>query len=158
MNKRIVLAAGVALFLSSPLHAGFDALVSAVQAHRGLHRVPIPGLSLARLAVWIIHPEGVHDFQLATFEGRGQIEEEDLQTIFRENIEAGFRPVVQVHSKRDGESTMVWARPAKGDLIEITLLTHERRGDTVVVHAVLDAAVFAREMGSPRRVSRMARR
>jgi hypothetical protein len=156
MTKRAFLAVFVFLLTALPMRADFNSLVRAVSA-RGLHRIWVPGLGLARFAVWIAHPAGVHDFQLATFEGKARFGREDLAAMVRANADSGYRPVVQAHDRR-GETTIIWARPAGRDGVELMLLTHEPGDNTTVLRAVVDMEVFARQMNDPRHARDMASR
>jgi len=135
-SRRLLLA--LILFAALPLHADFNAVVKEVESHSGLKRVRIPFLGLARFVVWVVHPEGVHDFQLATFEGRGDdIDGSLIGDMLARNAGPGFRPIVRVHSQRRGrEWTFIYARPV-GETFELLLATHEHR-DTTVVRAVVD--------------------
>jgi hypothetical protein len=156
MSKRLLLALFVFLVAALPMRADFDSLVRAVH-RRGLHRVWMPGLGLARCAIWIVHPAGVHDFQLATFNGGGRLDGADLQALLRANSEAGFTPIVQAH-ERGGDTTVIWARPGHGDTVEIMLLTHEPGDETTVLRAVVDVAVFARQVHNPKHAGDIASR
>ncbi|HEX8254735.1 MAG TPA: hypothetical protein VF846_16445, partial [Thermoanaerobaculia bacterium] len=98
MSKRLAAAAVLAVLIAAPLHASFADVARAIDSHRGVKRVWIPFLGVARFAVRMVAPEGVHDFQLATFEGAGKMDAHELQQIMRTNIGAGFTPLVQVWS------------------------------------------------------------
>ena len=75
------------------MRADFNAVVREVESHSGLHRVRIPFIGLARFVVWIVHPEGVHDFEFATFEGSGDdIDGRVVGDLLARNAGAGFRP------------------------------------------------------------------
>ncbi len=163
MTERLAFAALLALFVAAPVRADFDSLVRAVETIPGLRRIPMPGFGLVRLAVWMIHPKGVHDLQLATFETRdgeesGGIDQGHLESLLRRHAEAGYRPLVQVRSRRNGEMTFIWARPVRGDRVELLLLAHERSDETVVLRTVVDVEMVAREIGNPRTATRVARR
>ena len=159
MTKRIAFAAVLAALVAWPLRADFDSLVRAVGTIRGLHRIPLPGLGLARFAVWMIHPKGVYDFQIATFEGNGgNLDRNEFEALLRRHAEAGYRPLVQAHSRRSGELTLIWARPSGGDRVELLLLTHEPGDETVVLRTVVDLATIAREVADPHQATRIARR
>jgi len=112
MNKRLVLCA-LLIALAVPMRADFNAVVQAIESHRDLHRVRIPFLGLARFCVWIVHPKGVHDFQLATFEGNASnIDGRFIGDLLTRNAGKGFRPLVRAYSKRgQGEWTYIYARP-----------------------------------------------
>lgn len=148
MNKTLIAAA--LLFVAASARADFDALVRAVESTHGIHRIWTPGISLVRLGVRIAHPEGVHDFQLAVFEGDGDV---DVERIMRSNPGT---PMVRVHERRSGETTVIWARP-RGELMEMLLVTHEPNDNTVVLRAVINGEVLAREVANPRHASDFAK-
>lgn len=154
MNKRLALAMFAAL-IAATARADFNALVRAVGSHPRLHRVWTPGISLARLAVRIVHPEGVHDFELAVFEGEGRFDRDQFEAILRTS---GQRPMVQVHSNRTGETAVIWARQVGNDLFEMLLVAHDPDDDTVVLRAVIDAEKLARGIADPRHAAEIARR
>jgi hypothetical protein len=159
MIRRAALLAFVAVLAAAPLRADFDSLVRAVGNIRGLHRVPIPGLGLARFAVWIIHPKGVYDFELATFEGEGgDLDPGTFERLLRQHADAGYRPLVVAHTRRSGELTMIFARPTHGDRVELLLLTHEPHDQTVVLRTVVNIEMLAREISDPRTATRVAQR
>jgi hypothetical protein len=146
MTKRISLLALIALTLCAlPLRADFDQLARTVERRSGAKRISIPFFGVARFVVHVTHLKGVHDVQLATFEG-GSFREAVLEA--KDVLGDGFRPLVRVHSKREGESTMVYARPAGGDLM--TLLIFNADGDdTTLVQVTVDAERVARELVEP---------
>jgi hypothetical protein len=161
MTKRIVFAAFLAVIVAAPLRADFDSLVRAVGGIRGMHRIPLPGISLVRFAVWMVHPKGVHDVQLATFEGKGKrhdLDPGEFETLLREHADAGYRPLVQAHNRRNGELTLIWARPSRNDRVELLLLVHEPGDNTVVLRTVVDMETVAREITNPKQAPRVARR
>jgi hypothetical protein len=151
MSKRIVIAL-VFMLAATAARADFDTLVRVVESSRGLHRIWTPGISLARLAVRIVHPVGVHDFQLATFEGSGDV---DFEAVIRSTPGT---PMVRTHDNRSGETAVIWARPLRGDLVEMLLLAHDPNDQTVVLRAVIDGETLAREIADPRHAPRIASR
>jgi hypothetical protein len=155
MNKRIIALALFAL-AALPLRADFNAVVREVSASQGLRRVTIPFLGVARFVVWIVHPEGVHDFQVATFEGRGDdVDGRGIGELLAKNAGAGFRPIVRVvSSHRGGEWTFIYARPS-GDEFEVMLATHDH-SETTVVRAVVDVDRLQRAVNESRRGRVMA--
>ena len=154
MNKQAALLALV-LFAALPLHANFKEVVRAVEVRTQMHPTSIPFLGLARFAVWIIHPEGVYDFQLATFEGRGaDVQFDDLSAALRQAVGSGFRPLVQVRSQRKGEFTFIYARPVDDDRVELMLATHDH-SDTVVLRAVIDADKMLAHINEPHSFARL---
>ncbi len=154
MNRRLALAMAAALVAATG-RADFNALVRTVNSQPRLHRVWTPGISMARLAVRDVHPEGVHDFQLALFKGEGRFDRDRFEAILRTS---GDRPMVQVHSNRTGETAVIWARPVGKDLFEMLLVAHDPNDDTVVLRAVIDAEKLARGIADPRRAAEIARR
>ena len=158
MSKRI--AAVLALIaLTLPVYADFAAVARAVDAQRGVDRVWIPFLGLARFVVRVVQPEGVHDFQLATFEGADRLDPKTLSEIIRTKAGAGFKPLVQVWSKKSNDWSFIYARPSgRADRLELMILAHDN-SDTVLVRVLVDADLIARELKDrPRHVSNVARR
>jgi hypothetical protein len=155
MTKRAALFA-LALLAAVPSYAGFNDVVRAVEARTQMHPTSIPFLGLARFAVWIVHPEGVYDFQLATFEGesRGAIDYDDLTATIRKAAGNGFRPLVQARSRRKGEFTYILAKPLDDDRIEFMLATHDH-SDTVVIRAVIDADKMLAHIHEPHSFARL---
>lgn len=157
MTKRVILAI-VVTAITLPLQADFSSIAKAIDRHSGVKRVWIPFLGIARAAVRVIRPEGVHDFQLATFEGSGNLDPRALHGILEEQVGPGFTPLVRVWSKKSGEFSFIYAKPAKwGSRMELMILTHDDE-QTVLVRVDVDAAVVARELGEPRKVVRVAGR
>lgn len=150
MTRRAsLLAVAALLFAALPLRADFGRLAKLVEHRSGAKRIWIPFFGLARFFVHTAHPEGVHDVQLATFEGG------DFRTPVLDAADVlgeGFRPLVRVHSRRGEESTMVYARPADGDLMTLLILAADG-GDTTLVEVTLDAERVAREVMEPERLA-----
>ncbi|HYO78926.1 MAG TPA: hypothetical protein VE010_20860 [Thermoanaerobaculia bacterium] len=159
MSKRFAAAAVLFVLIASPLHASFADVARAIDSQRGVKRVWIPFLGVARFAVRMVAPEGVHDFQLVTFEGAGKIDARELQKIMRAKIGPGFAPLVQVWSRKSNEWSFIYARPSHdGKRMELVVLAHDKE-DTVLVRVEVDAAKIARELGdSPRGVIHVAGR
>jgi hypothetical protein len=122
-------------------------------------RIWIPFLGVARAVVWVVQPEGVRDFQLVTFRNKGDVDPRELQEIMRAKAGAGFKPLVQVWSRRSNEWSFIYAKPsADGNRIELMVLAHDDDEQTVLVRVDVDANVLARELSEkPRGVTRMAR-
>ena len=158
MIKRL-LAVLLVLAVTVPMYADFGAVARAIDAEKGVKKVWIPFLGVARLAVRLVHPEGVRDFQLATFEGTDNVDPARLQQLMQEKLGKGFVPLVRVWSKKGGkkaEWSFIYVRPRGGDRIELVILAHDDE-DTALVRVDVDAAVLARHLDEPRSVTRMAR-
>ena len=159
MTKRVAAALLLLTVVALPLHADFASVAKAIDAQHGVKRIWIPFLSIARVAVRLIEPEGVHDFQLATFEGADDVDPRELQQILRSKVGPGWMPLVQVRSKKSSEWSFIYARPSAGtDRLELMILAHDS-SDTVLVRVEVDANIVARELkDEPRGVTNMARR
>ena len=159
MNKRVAAALLLLTIVALPLHADFASIARAIDAQHGVKRIWIPFLSVARVAVRMIEPEGVHDFQLATFEGADDLDPRTLHDIIRTKAGAGFVPLVQVWSRKSKEWSFIYARPsARSDRLELMILAHDD-SDTVLVRVDVDASVVARELKDrPQNVTHVARR
>src|SRR5258706_7301148 len=139
MTRRTLAAVVLLSLLTFPLYAGFSEVVDAISRTPGLHRTTIPFFFLARFAVRVAHPKGVHDVQLATFDGDAMVDRRDVAAILRDSIRDGYAPIVQTRSNRSGEWTFIFARPSS-HTIDILIVTHDNE-DTTVLRAVLDAEV-----------------
>jgi hypothetical protein len=150
MSKRVLAALLFISVLAVPAHADFDSIANAIGAKRGVKRIWIPFLGVARLAVWIVSPKGVHDFQLATFEGGRNINPDELRAILRTNVEKGFAPLVQVWSKHSREWSFIYARPGKTpNRMQLLVLAYDG-DDTTLVQVDVNPEVIARELNDPR--------
>jgi len=158
MSKRLLLASLLFATIVLPLHADFNDVARAVDAQDGVKRRWIPFLGVARAVVWVVRPEGVRDFQLVTFRSDGEVDPHRLQKIMQSKAGPGFKPLVQVWSRRTGEWSFIYAKPSEEkNRIELMVLAHDDE-DTVLVRVDVDAEVLARELGEkPRGVTRMAR-
>ena len=157
MTKR--LAALFALLITLPLHADFASVARAIDSQQGVKRIWIPFLGMARFVVRVVAPEGIHDFQLATFEGADDVDPRKLGEIIRTQAGPGFTPLVQVWSRKSNDWSFIYARPSKkADRLELMILAHDS-SDTVLVRVDVDATMVARELKDrPRHVSHVARR
>jgi hypothetical protein len=157
MTKR--LAAVFALLITLPLHADFASVARAIDSQHGVKRIWIPFLGMARFVVRVVAPEGIHDFQLATFEGADDVDPRKLGEIIRTQAGPGFTPLVQVWSRKTNDWSFIYARPSKkADRLELMILAHDS-SDTVLVRVDVDATMVARELKDrPRHVSHVARR
>ena len=157
MTKRLIVAVLVVAF-ALPLHAGFGDVARALDRQKGVSRIWIPFLGIARAAVRVVEPKGVHDFQLVTFRGGSNLDGAAVQQIVRKHAGRGYLPLVQAWSRKKGEWSFVYARPSQdGKRIELMVVAHDA-SETVLVRVDIDAEVVARELGEPRNVTQVARR
>jgi hypothetical protein len=159
MTKRLAFAALLLVTVALPLHADFNAIARAIGREKGVDRVWIPFLGVARAVVRVVQPEGVHDFQLVTFNNVDSVDPRRLQAIMEEKAGAGFRPLVRVWSRRSGERSFIYAKPSpEKNRIELIVLAHDDE-ETVLVRVDVDADKLARQINDgPRNVTRVARR
>jgi hypothetical protein len=157
--KRLAVAALLTFAIAHPLQAGFAEVARAIDAKDGVSRMWIPFLGLARVAIWVVEPSGVQDFQLVTFKGTSKLDGREMQSLMRSKIGPGFSPLVQVWSRKSKEWSFVYARPhADGKKIELVVLAHDDE-ETVLVRVSVDSEAVAREINfSPKRVVHVARR
>lgn len=150
VTKRLMAALLLFVVFALPMRADFDEVAKAISQKRGVKRVWIPFLGVARFAVWVVSPSGVHDFQLATFEGGRDVDPLELREVLRTHAGKGFTPLVQVWSKRSNEYSFIFAKPGKrSDRFELIILNADGN-DTTLVRVDVDAKVLARELGDPR--------
>lgn len=158
--KRAAGIAAILLLVTVPAHAGFDEVVRAVQMESGIRPVRIPFLGLARLVVWAVKPAGVHDVQVASFEGRGADRDghgpANLESILRKRAGAGFQPLVRAHSRRRNEWTFIYARPDGENRLELIVATRDG-AETTVVRAVVNPDKMLRHLHGPDSVVKVAR-
>jgi hypothetical protein len=158
MTRRALVTAFLVITIALPMQAGFSDIARALDAERGVKRVWIPFLGLARAAVWLVEPAGVNDFQLVTFTGTENVEPRRIEALMRQKIGAGFTPLVQVRSKK-GEWSFIYVRPSSnGERVELVVLARDSE-ETVLVRVEVDAEAVAKHIESqPRHVSRVASR
>lgn len=149
-RRLVLLVATVSVFVlgATPARADFDAIVRAVETRYHVHQTTIPLFGLVRFAVWMVHPEGVSDLQLATFENAHFDDERGLAEIVRGNIGEPFQPIVQTRSNRNGEVTMIYAHPVSGNRVALLVFAHDHR-DTTLVRVVVSIDKFQEAINRP---------
>lgn len=140
INRRplLLLVAAMSVFTlgATPARAGFDEVVRAVESRYHIHRTTIPFFGLVRFALWVAHPGGVSDVQLATFEDAHFDDERGLAEIVSRNAGEAFQPLVRSRSKRGGEVTQIYAHPLGNDRVALLVFAHDR-SDTTIVRVVV---------------------
>lgn len=151
MNK---LALVLLLFVAVPATADFHDVERDLRSRLGSPTY-IPFLGMARFATWIVHPKGVHDFQLTVWDEKPmKIDGADLERLLRRGLPPDFQPMVRVRSR--SEWTFIYARP-RGDRFELMLLTHDN-SDTVLIRADVDVEQLSRTINDPRSMRSVASR
>ena len=146
----------VFLLTAVPAHAGFNEILGGLEGRLG-HAMWIPMFGLVRTVVRIGHPRGVHDLQLAVFERKAHLDPEALDALMTASAGRGYMPLVRVRSKRENESSFIYAKTV-GDQMELLVLTSDSE-DTVLVRLVVDPKVVSHYLSEqPRSVALVARR
>jgi len=93
----------------------FGVLVHYVESHYHAHRSHRFLLGFASFAVKIVHPYGVKGMKLALWENQNFPShskiDSDFPAVVRAGLADGWQPMVQVRSRRDGERTVIFAKP-----------------------------------------------
>jgi hypothetical protein len=113
----------------------FDGIVKAVEAHYGVKRTHIPLMGVANLFVKVARPAGTSGFKLALFENLNSASQygdtADLDGLFDNLSAGGLRPMIRVHSRRNGESTYICTGEI-GKSTKMLIATFDRNQATVV--------------------------
>lgn len=154
MTRRIAAVLLVAV-ISAPAYAGFDEVAAALHDRFG-RQTWIPFFGFIRTGVRVVHPDGVHDLQLAVFEGKASLDAAEADRLMRSRIGGGYAPFVRVRSKHDHEWSFIYARPLDG-LMDLVVLTNDGE-DTVLVRVVVNPEKVSTYIDrEPRTVALVAR-
>lgn len=159
MTKRLAVGALLLTLVAPPAFADFSHVARALERRLGTNRTWIPFFGVARALVRTIHPQGVHDVQLAVFEGhRELVTGRDVEQMLKGTVDKNYAPIVRVYSAKKGEWTFIYAnaKPKRDGVVDLLIVAHEDK-ETVVVRVVADAATVARGLGEPVRMSRLGR-
>lgn len=144
------------LLTAVPAHAGFDEVLGELEGKLG-HTMWIPLFGMVRTFVRIGHPSGVHDVQLAVFEGKGRLDPVELERMMQSRAGREYVPLVRVRSRRENESSFIYMRPIN-DKMDLLVLTNDGE-DTVLVRVVVNPDVVAQYINKdPRNVGQLAKR
>ena len=159
MSKRLAIAALLFATITVPLHADFKAVARAIDSQRGVDRVWIPFLGVARALVRAVQPEGIYDFQLVTFTTAEPVDPRKLNAILEEKAGPGYKPLVKVWSRRSNEWSFIYAKPSSNaGRIDLLVLAHDDE-ETVLVRVDVDTEMLTRELGDDAAdITRIARR
>lgn len=135
----------------TPARANFDDIVRAVESRYNVHRTWIPMFGLVRFALWVARPGGVSDVQLATFQDAHFDDMQGLADIVRRNAGEPMQPLVQTRSNRNGETTLIYARPLGGDRVALLVFAHDH-DDTTLVRVVVSMDKFSEAVNHPHRL------
>lgn len=136
----------------APKGKGFNDVVKYIEKNYGAKKTKIPMLGLAKFAIWMIRPAGVKGFKLAVFEDQnfaGRPESIPFSQVMRQSFNKDWSPLMQINSKRDGNSrTFIYVRQTKKD-VEFALAMLEER-EAVVIQAKFNPDAAARFLENPK--------
>lgn len=119
----IIAAAFMLTAISTPQSARardkeFGVLVHYVESHYHAHRQYRFLLGFASIAVNIAHPEGVKGMKLALWENARirANKDDDFSDVVRAGLAEDWKPMVRVWSRRNGERTVIFAKPDGKDM------------------------------------------
>jgi len=149
-------AALLVLFIALPAHAGFNEVLYDLEGRLG-HSMYIPFWGVIRSVVRVGHPRGVHDLQLAVFEGKGKVDPDELASLMSRKAGRDYMPLVRVRSRHSAEASFIYAKPI-GDKLELLVLTNDG-DDTVLVRVVVNPDIVGRYLNdNPKGVVHIADR
>lgn len=129
----------------------FKAITKHIEKKYQARRTKIPLLGLANFAVKLIRPAGVKGFKLAIYENQDfspRQNEASFASVMREAYAAGWNPLVQTYSKRDGGTrTFVYARE-EGKDIKLAVVAFQER-EAVVAEVKFNPDAAARFLQKP---------
>jgi hypothetical protein len=157
--KRLAVAALLLSLAAPSAFADFSHVARAMERRLGTNRTWIPFLGVARVLVRTTHLKGVHDFQLAVFEGHHKaVSGRDVEQMLRGSVDKSYSPIARVYSAKKGEWVFVYAnaQPKRAGVIDLLIVAHED-SETVVVRVLADAEKVVRELGHPVKMAAIGR-
>lgn len=131
---------------------GFNDVVKYIEKSYGVKKTKIPMLGLAKFAIWMVRPAGVKGFKLAVFEDQDFASPSGATSfaqVMRGAYNKEWSPLVQINSKRDGNSrTYIYVKQSKKD-VEFALATIEDR-EAVVLQVKFNPDAAARFLENPK--------
>lgn len=149
--RGLILAVAAVATLAAPPAAAdsFKDIRRAVEREIGGSRVYVPLMGLARWYVRANAPEGVHDIQLAIYENTRVTGSGPVEDIFRRHLGDEWRAFVRVHSAKQREEVVIYAREGKsGRTIDLLIFAGEP-SETVLLMTTLDVERFVAGLGEP---------
>jgi VWFA-related protein len=135
-----------------PKGKGFGDVVKHIEKNYGAKKTKIPMLGLAKFAIWMIRPAGVKGFKLAVFEDQNfakRAEGISFAQVMRQSFKSDWSPLVQLSSKRDGDShTFIYVKQTKKDVEFVVATLGET--EAVVVQAKFNPDAAAKFLENPK--------
>ncbi|HEV2350354.1 MAG TPA: hypothetical protein VG028_10970 [Terriglobia bacterium] len=123
----------------------FGVLVHYVESHYHVHRQYRFLMGFASLTVDIVRPYGVKGMKLALWEN-GKItspkDDLDFPAVVKAGLAGGWQPMVRVWSRRDGERTVIFAKP-DGKNMKLLVATVDQE-DAVVIQLKINPDQLSR--------------
>jgi Ca-activated chloride channel homolog len=139
-------------FVAQAKGKGFKDVVKHIESNYRAKKTRIPMLGFANFAVKLIRPAGVKGFKLAVFEDQDfspRPGAASFDTVMRESYNKDWQPLVQIHSKRDGNSrTFIYVKSSGKD-VEFALAVLENR-EAVVLQVKFNPDAAARFLENPK--------
>src|SRR5262249_16281635 len=139
-------------FIAQAKGKGFKGVVKHIETNYRAKKTRIPMLGFANFAVKLIRPAGVKGFKLAVFEDQdfsllpGAA---SFDTVMRESYDKDWQPLVQINSKRDGNShTFIYVKSSGKD-VQFALAALENR-EAVVLEVKFNPDAAARFLENPK--------
>src|SRR5262245_41494564 len=157
IRKATIFAIMIALLVASSAVAwakgkGFKDVVKHIETNYRAKKTRIPMLGLANFAVKVIRPAGVKGFKLAVFENQDffrRSSESPFDTVMRESYDKSWQPLIQINSKRDGNSrTFIYSRTSGKD-VQFALAVLEDR-EAVLLEVKFNPDAAARFLENPK--------
>jgi VWFA-related protein len=158
IRKAFLFAHLIAFLLAPALTAhakgkGFKDVVKHLETNYRAKKTKIPLLGLANFAVKIIRPAGVKGFKLAVFEDQDFLARPELAASFgsvmRDAYNKDWMPLVQLNSKRSGNSRVYIYAKYSGKDVEFALTSFEER-EAVVLQVKFNPDAAARFLENPK--------
>jgi VWFA-related protein len=149
VRKATIFAIMIALLVASSAVAwakgkGFKDVVKHLETNYRAKKTRIPMLGLANFAVKVIRPAGVKGFKLAVFEDQDffrRSSESPFDAVMRESYDKSWQPLIQINSKRDGNSrTFIYSRTSGKDVHFALAVLEDREAVLLEVKFNPDAA------------------
>lgn len=135
-----------------PKGKGFDDVVRHMEKNQGAKKTKVPMLGLAKFAVRLVRPAGVKGFKLAIYEDqdfKARGEKIPFSQVMRQAYNKDWSPLVQLHSKRDGDSrTYIYVKQSKKD-VEFAVATLAEN-EAVLVQVKFNPDAAARFLENPK--------
>jgi hypothetical protein len=151
----LVLSVSLAFSMAPASDREFNQIAQHLETQFRYRTTGGPLLPLASFLAGFTRPAGLRRFKLAVFQdpiSPGWKDEKNLGEVVRAALGPAWRMLVRQQSRRTGEQTLIFARPA-GDGQEL-MIVEEHSSDAIVLQVTLDPQQFARYLMRPDEMGR----